>query len=117
MSTLKASFAAAVLGLVVGVGCSAGADSPAVTSPGVVENSTTTAAPAPSSSTTTTAGFSAQAYCVEKLGALAVRYPKSLGGSDLASECSKMLRETDATSAKTIDALLEVSESYYKMVG
>lgn len=57
--------------------------------------------------------FDPQAYCVDKLGALAVKYPKSLGGSNLAGECRKMISETGATSAKTVDALLATAETFY----
>lgn len=45
--TLKASIALAVLGLVAGVGCSSGSDRPAVTTPGVVESTTSTVAADP----------------------------------------------------------------------
>lgn len=96
-------FAASFL---VTLGCSSDSDpAPAATSTTVRATSTTAAA------------FDGQAYCVERLGALKVRYPKSLGGSDLAAECRKMLTQTAATSAQTIDALLESAEGYYKMVG
>jgi hypothetical protein len=105
---LKVSFAAALLGLVAGVGCSS---DPAPAKPaGVV-----TEASQPSSTTTVT--FDGQAYCVDKLGALAPKYPKSFAGGDLQAECRKMLDQTAATSAKTIDALLEAAEGYYKVFG
>lgn len=114
---LKASFAAAVLGLVVaGAACSS-ADTPAPAA-GVVTQSTVADSSTTSSSTTSSsAAFDAQAYCVQRLGELAVKYPKSLGGADLQAECRKMLDKTAATSAKTIDALLEASETYYKAFG
>lgn len=61
--------------------------------------------------------FDPQAYCVERLGELAKTYPKSLGDSDLAAECRKMIGETGATSAKTVDSLLATAEGFYKLVG
>lgn len=112
--TYKAAIAAAVIGLVAGVGCSSDkAHRPAAGTVTQVTDQPT------SSSTTSSAepAFDAQAYCVRRLGELAQKYPKSLGGSDLAAECRKMLDKTAATSAKTIDALLEAAEGYYKAFG
>lgn len=108
--TLKASIAAAVLGLVAGVGCSS--DATPAKPAGVVTEATQ-----PSTTSSTGAAFDAQAYCVDKLEGLAPKYPKSFAGGDLAAECRKMLDQTAATSAKTIDALLESAETYYKMFG
>lgn len=146
---LKASFAAALLGLTFGAACSSSPK--AAPASGVVETTTTTAgsvsfascadaqaagyhdiargAPGysarldgdgdgvacdqkPKDST-----FDAQAYCLDKLKALSVKYPKSFAGGDLAAECRKMLDQTAATSPKTIDALLETAETYYKAIG
>lgn len=100
---ISALIALSVLG-VVGAGCSSSSPAPAKAAATV-----TTVAAHPT--------FDAQAYCLDKLRDLAVKYPKSLGGSDLAAECQKMLSKTDATSAKTIDALLETAETYYKAIG
>lgn len=61
--------------------------------------------------------FDAQSYCVRQLGGLAVKYPKTLGGVDLEGECAKMLAQTGATSAKTVDALLATAETFYRPLG
>lgn len=103
---LKASFAATVFGLVAGVGCSSSSTPEKAPAAGVVETTVTTAK-----------AFDAVAYCVEKLEPMAVKYPKSFAGGDLRAECQKMIRETDASSAKTIDVLLETAETYYKAIG
>lgn len=111
MPSLKLTIAMSVA-VLTGVACS----SPPASSPkpaaGIVQTTVTTTPEAPKQS-----AFDPQAYCVEKLTGLAAKYPKSLSGSDLAAECHKMLTQTDATSAKTIDALLATAETYYKAIG
>ena len=72
---------------------------------------------APAATATTGAAFDPQAYCVGKLRPLQAKYPKSLGGADLAAECTKMIGQTKASAPETIDALLEAAESYYKAFG
>lgn len=101
---LKTCLVSTVLAMFVGVGCSSAAPAPKVSGGAVTTSSTS-------------ASFDPQAYCVEKLGVLAAKYPKSLGGSDLAAECRKMISETGATSAKTVDALLATAETFYKTFG